>query len=41
MEVCQTVLPLDFINTQFDLAEAMVFVLSKVSERDLDDPALE
>jgi hypothetical protein len=41
MEVCQTVLPLHFINAQLDLAEAMVFVLSEVSERDLDDPTLE
>ena len=41
MEVCQTVLSLDFINAQLDFAEAMVFVLSKVSERDLDDTALE
>ena len=41
MEVCQTVLPLDFINAQLDLSKAMVFVLSKVSERDLDNPTLE
>ena len=41
VEVCQTVLPLHFINAQLDLAEAMFLVLGEVGKRDFDDSTFE
>lgn len=41
VEVGQAVLPLNFIHTELDLAKGVVLVVLQVSERDLEDSALE
>lgn len=41
MEVGQTVLSLDLIHAKLDLAESMIFVVLKISERHFEDPALQ
>lgn len=41
MEVGKTVLALDLVDPQFDLAERVVLVLLEVGKRDLEDTALE
>jgi hypothetical protein len=41
VEVGEAVLALDFVDTELDLAESVVFVVLKISERDLKDTALQ
>lgn len=41
MEVGQTVLALNLIDTELDLAESVVLILLEISEGDLDDAALQ
>ena len=41
MEVGEAVLSLNLVNAKFNLAERLLFVLVEVTERDLDDTALE
>lgn len=41
MEVGETVLALDLVDSQLDLTERMVLVFLEVSKGDLKDPALE
>ena len=41
VEVGEAVLALDLINTQLNLAERVLLVLVQVSERDLEDTALQ
>ena len=41
MEVCQAVLALNLIDAETDFAEGVILVLLEVSERDLDNAALE
>lgn len=41
MEVGETVLSLDFINAELDLAEGMVFVVLEIRERDFENAALQ
>jgi len=41
VEVGEAVLALDLIDTQLDLAERVLLVLVQVSERDLEDTALQ
>ena len=41
MEVGEAVLALDFVDTELDFAEGMVFVVLEVGEGDFEDAALE
>ena len=41
VEVGQTVLALDLIHAELDLAEGVVLIVLQVCERDLEDPALQ
>ena len=41
MEVGQAVLALDFIDSEFDLAERVLLIGLEIGERDLEDAALQ
>lgn len=41
MEVGQTVLALDFVDSQLDFSEGVVFIVLEVGEGDFEDTALE
>lgn len=41
VEVGEAVLALDFVDTELDLAESVVFVVLEIGERDLEDTALQ
>ena len=41
VEVGEAILPLDFIDAKFNLAESMIFVTLQVSQRHLKDPPLQ
>lgn len=41
MEICEAVLPLDFVHSKLDLPERMIFVLLQVGKRDLEYPSLQ
>ena len=41
MEVCKTVLALDFVDPELDFAEGVVFVVLEIGEGDFEDPAFE
>lgn len=41
VEVCQAVLALDFVDSEFDLAKGVILVLLKVGERDFEDAAFQ
>jgi hypothetical protein len=41
VEVGKAILSLNLVNTKFDLAERLLFILIEVTEGDLDDTTLE
>lgn len=41
MEVGETILSLDFVNAELDLAEGMIFVVLEIRERDFEDAAFQ
>jgi len=41
VEVCETILSLDFIYPEFDLAESVLLILLEIGKRNLENPALE
>lgn len=41
MEIGEAVLPLDFVDPQFDFAERMVFVLLQVRKRNFEYPSFQ
>jgi hypothetical protein len=40
VEVCEAVLALDFVNSQLDLSEGVVFIVLEVGKGDFENAAL-